>query len=182
MIYTLRMISNEVDDFIREIEIDGEDNFLTLHHFIQENLNYDSTLMASFFTTDDGWNKETEITLMDMMDGENPDLCVMDDAVIADFIQSNKQRMLYVFDFFAERGFFIEVCNIKEGKLDDPEIVKSEGKAPEQIQPDMLLDNSLPDDDEFDMEEEADDYFKYEEGIDEDVDLESFGLDYRDEY
>ncbi len=182
MIYTLRIISNETDDFIREIAIDGEDNFLTLHQFIQEHLHYDPSLMASFFTTDEGWNKETEIALMDMMDGENPDLRVMDDSVIADFMLSNKQRFLYIFDFFAERAFFMEVCDIKNGKMDDPQIVKAEGDAPEQILPELMTGNIIEDNDTYEMEEEADDFYKYDEGIDEDVDLESFGMDLREDY
>ncbi len=119
---------------------------------------------------------------MDMMDGENPDLCVMDVSVIADFIHSNKQRFLYIFDFFAERAFFMEVCDIKNGKMDDPIIVKAEGEAPEQILPDLMTGNDLEDDDIYEMEEEADDYYKYDEGIDEDVDLESFGMDLREDY
>ncbi|MBN2743941.1 MAG: hypothetical protein JXR39_08610 [Marinilabiliaceae bacterium] len=182
MIYTLRIISNESDDFIREVTIDGEDNFLTLHNFLQQEMNYDPSMMASFFTTDEGWNKETEITLMDMMDGENPDIRVMDQCVIADYVHSNKQRFLYVFDFFAERAFFMEICNIQNGSIPAPQIIKSEGDAPEQIMPDLMADNGDPDSDLLDVEDEADDFFKYEEGIDEDVDLDSFGMDFREDY
>ncbi len=116
--------------------------------------------------TDEGWNKETEITLMDMMDGENPDIRVMDQCVIADYVHSNKQRFLYVFDFFAERAFFMEICNIQNGTIPAPQIIKSEGDAPEQIMPDLMADNGEPDSDLLDVEDEADDFFKYEEGID----------------
>jgi len=182
MIYKFRVISSEVDDFIREIAVDGSHTFLNLHQFIQKDLNFDSSQMASFFTTDQDWQKETEITLIDMMDGENPDLVVMEHAPIADFMQSNKQRLLYVFDFFAERAFFIELFDIEDNTLTEPILLTSEGTPPEQILPELMLDDAAFDD-EFETEEELDDYFSNQDDFEEDMDFDNIDSgSFRDDY
>lgn len=180
MLYNLRLICSEVDDFLMEITIDGNDTFLTLHQFLQSELGYDPLQMASFFTTDQSWQKETEITLIDMGDNENPDLVVMDKACIEDYIQSARQRMLYVFDFFSERAFFIEVSGIEDGKLDEPILIKRQGVAPEQI---VMAGDSDNFSDEFEAEEELDDFFKNHDEFETGSDFDDLGLDiYREEY
>ena len=97
-------------------------------------------------------------------------------------IADMKMKLTFLGVFIFVLAFFMEVCDIKNGKMDDPIIVKAEGEAPEQILPDLMTGNDLEDDDIYEMEEEADDYYKYDEGIDEDVDLESFGMDLREDY
>jgi hypothetical protein len=182
MIYKFRVISNEIDDFVREIAIDGNQTFLAFHQFIQKELAYDPSQMASFFTTDHDWQKETEITLIDMMDGDNPDLVVMENAAITDYMQSNKQRLLYVFDFFAERAFFIELFDIEDGELSLPSLFLSQGNPPEQIMPDLMVDDGSFDD-EFDAEEELDDYFSNQDEFDEDMDFDNIDNgNFRDDY
>lgn len=183
MIYKFRLISSEVDDFVMEISVDSTDTFLTLHQFIQEKLGYDPSQMASFFTTDHQWNKETEITLLDMMDTENPDIVMMEKAMIADYIQSVKQRLLYVFDFFNERAFFMEVSGFEEGMLDDPICDKLTGTPPVQIEMDGMMGDDTSLNDEFETEEELDDFFSNHDSFEDESDFEDLGLDiYKDEY
>jgi hypothetical protein len=182
MLYKLRIICSEVDDFIMEVTVDGNDTFLTLHQFLQNELGYDPSQMASFFTTDHAWQKETEITLMDMGDNENPNLVVMDKAAIEDYIETSKQRLLYVFDFFSERAFFIEVCDITDGKMDEPILELRQGIAPEQIELSKILDGDVFED-EFEAEEEMDEFFRNHDEFEDESDLEDLGLDiYREDY
>ena len=67
MILLFRIISDEDQEFYRDLVIDGSDTFLDFHHVLQENLGYDPTHLASFFITNEDWEKEQEITLIDMM-------------------------------------------------------------------------------------------------------------------
>jgi hypothetical protein len=169
MIIKFRIISSETEDFIREIEIDSHCTFLTLHEFIQKELNYDSSQMASFFITDQGWMKETEITLIDMMENDNEALRVMDKTTLGEFLFEPKQRLLYVFDFFNERAFFMEIFEVTDGHCNTPCCIKTNGEPPAQIEIDnMLDDNNYDVSDEFDLLEEMDEFYREdEEGYDE---------------
>ena len=66
MIYKFLLISDEVDQFAREISIDSEATFLDLHNAILDSVNFTKDQITSFFICDDDWEKKTEITLMEM--------------------------------------------------------------------------------------------------------------------
>lgn len=170
MILKFRIISNENDDFILDIAIDGTSSFLALHQHIQKELSYDPMQMASFFITDHEWNKDFEITLMDMMGDESADIMTMEKAIIEDYIASNKQRMLYVFDLFSERAFFIETSDIQKGNIDSPITENIKGNAPLQLNIDLTstANDSL---DSFEVEEELDELYKGDDEIDDSYDI-----------
>ena len=68
MIYRFTIISDEVDDFVREIQIDPEATFYDFHEAILKSAGYTNDQMTSFFICDDDWEKEKEITLEEMDD------------------------------------------------------------------------------------------------------------------
>ncbi|MBR8534241.1 hypothetical protein KDU71_01600 [Carboxylicivirga sediminis] len=173
MIIYLRILSSEVDNFVNEMAIDDSMSFADLHSFIQNTLNYDATQMASFVITDSQWNKETEITLFDMADDDSDNIKVMQDTLLADHLFEEGQRMLYVFDFFSERAFFIEVIQTAKGQLEQPNSYRLEGEAPEQIKiSDFSEDISKPAIDQFDDEFDGTlDSMKFNELDDLDTDL-----------
>ena len=55
MVYKFRIISDEVDDFLREIKIDSEASFYDLHEAILKCTGYKDDQMTSFFICDDDW-------------------------------------------------------------------------------------------------------------------------------
>lgn len=136
------MISNEVKDFVRDIEIRSCQSFYDLHIAIQEDLHYDSSQIASFFLTNHDWEKELEFTLFDMTDDGKIPTIPMDKAILRDYMKEERQRFLYVFDFFNERAFFLELMDFaKELKLISyPRISLSKGSPPKQI----LFERNLP--------------------------------------
>ena len=154
MVIVLRALCGESDDFVREFEIDADSSFLTLHNFIQENLKFDEKQMASFFLTGRDWNKEQEITLLDMSDGENSQVLLMEATFLGDYIKSVKQRFIYVFDLFSERALFFEVTSIdKKRTLDEALCTVAAGVAPLQIlfeDPSQDPNSIMHDDDSFD--------------------------------
>ena len=60
MVYKFRILSDEVDAFVREIAIDSEATFLDLHKAILESVDYTPDQMSSFFLCNDDWEKETK--------------------------------------------------------------------------------------------------------------------------
>lgn len=167
MIYNFRVISNEVDDFIFEIAIDSKVRFVDLHSFIQKELSFDSSQITSFFITDADWNKEIEITLLDMME-ESDWHKVMDQVSLEDLLSQTRQRLLYTFDVFADRVLFMELTAMEEGNLQKPVCLRKEGTPPAAVA-----------DDDFKLPEGLNEEFN-SEGIEED-DL-SWGDENQDDY
>ena len=60
MIYKFRIVSDEVDNFRREICIDSDATFLDLHDAILDSVGFTKDQMTSFFICDDDWEKKTE--------------------------------------------------------------------------------------------------------------------------
>lgn len=133
MIFNFRLVSDEVDNFKREIEIDADDTFLDLRNAICDAVKYDRSEMCSFFLCDDSWEKEKEITLEDMGTDSDEDTYLMDECILSDYIDDEGQKLMFVFDYLTDRAFFLQLKKIITGKsLKDPVCTLSMGKAPEQ--------------------------------------------------
>ena len=115
MIYRFTIISDEVDDFVREIQIDPEATFYDFHEAILKSAGYTNDQMTSFFICDDDWEKEKEITLEEMDDNPEMDSWVMKETQLSELVEDEKQKLLYVFDYMTERCFFIELSEIITG-------------------------------------------------------------------
>ena len=83
MIYRFNLISDEVDDFKLEIQIDSDDTFLSLRNVILDAAGYTKDQMDSFIICDEEWNKEKEVTLTDMGADSDEDIWLMDERVTA---------------------------------------------------------------------------------------------------
>ena len=62
MLFRFLILSDEADDFKREIKIDSESTFLDLQNAILDSVGYTKDQMTSFFICDDDWSKKTEMT------------------------------------------------------------------------------------------------------------------------
>ena len=80
MIYTFRIVSDEVDNFKREIQIDADATFLDLRNAICNSVGYDKTQFSSFFLCDEGWERGQEISLEDMGSDSSEDVYLMEDT------------------------------------------------------------------------------------------------------
>jgi len=101
MIYRFTLISDEADDFIREIQIDPEATFYDFHEAIVKSVGYTDDQMTSFFICDDDWEKEKEVTLEEMDDNPEIDSWVMKDTQVSELVEDEKQKLLYVFEEMA---------------------------------------------------------------------------------
>ncbi len=165
MVLKFRLISNEQDDFIRDIEILDVQTFFHLHEAIQDNLHFDKSQIASFFICNQKWEKEQEITLFELSEEEAAKVLVMDNTKIGDYMQGTHDKMLYVYDIFNERLFFIELVEIlkQDTSIAYPCCSFEKGQAPQQIFMDAIfnsqpqeestpLDNASLDDEMFDQQ------------------------------
>jgi hypothetical protein len=128
---------------------------------IQDELEFDKSQMASFFLATDNWEKEEEFTLFDMGTGSS----TMEVAILEDIIFKKNQKLLYIFDFFNERGLFVEYTG--EAKEVDgreyPICANSKGLPPKQVlfggTSRKLYNNIVVSDDEDEDAPEVDELF-----------------------
>ncbi len=157
MVLKFRLISDEQDDFIRDIEILAEQTFFQFHMVVQENLHFDKSQIASFFICNRDWEKEQEITLFELSEEEAANVVTMDSAKIGDHVSEVHDKLMYVFDVFNERLFFIELVEKHPGDpaRKYPYCCLEQGKPPHQLLMDQLFgtdsftDNSFLDDHSF---------------------------------
>ena len=135
--YKFRVYFDEVEDFVRDVEISASDNFESLHHLLYECIGLKGNEFAAFSICDQKWNKQKEITLMDTSEeedmAEEPEYddedsfstksrlprFVMKDAILKDFITDPHQHILYEYDFIDPKTFYIEFQKVAQ--TDKPE-------------------------------------------------------------
>ena len=168
MIYKFVLVSNEVDDFMREISIDSEAKFIDLHNAILDSVKYTKDGITTFFLCNDDWEKEQEVSLFEMETSMDVDSYTMDGTVLSELINDEGQKLIYVFDNITDRSFYIELKDIVPGEdLDKPKCTAKTGVPPEQYMSedfsdltknvkggkDDVIDENFYGDEEFDIDE-----------------------------
>ena len=188
--YRFRILSEEQDEFLRDIEIKPGQTFKDFHDIILESVEIEGNELASFFICDPQWNKEREITLIDMglkvpdtdfdEDERKPvkvpiPVMIMEDVKIREVIEDPHQRILFEYNFLNPRTFFIELLKIVDAdpKKVYPVCVKKEGTLTPSTTPNFLSFLDDPDEDAMlgelnsliesgDLEEEIDENYTTE--------------------
>lgn len=133
MIFNFRVVSDEVDNFRRDIQIDADATFLDLRNAIYDSVGYDKNQMCSFFLCNNDWEREREITLEDMGLDASEDAYIMEDTILSDELEDEGQRLMLTFDYLNDRSFFMELKKTEPGKsLVDALCSSAMGTAPKQ--------------------------------------------------
>ena len=136
-IYKFRVLLESKEEIFRDIEIRSTQNFDDLHEIIVAAFGFDNSQMASFYLSNEDWEKGQEITLFDMQIEENEQekVLVMADTIINSQINCVGCHLLYSYDFLDMKNFFIELIEIKVKEDKDafyPKVVYSQGDVPIQ--------------------------------------------------
>jgi hypothetical protein len=162
MIYKFRVILDAEEDVFRDIAIASGDSLEDLHNSIVNAFGFDGQEMASFYTCDDSWNQEDEISLFDGGDvpGEQK---TMADYALSDMLGEDQTKIIYVYDFLNMWTFFVELAAIEQPQPGEsyPAMLFAHGEMPDSA-PEKEFG---ADENEFDFEDD---------GYDED-DLDAFG-------
>ena len=138
MIYHFVVLSDEVDNFRREIDIDAEATFQELNDLLLKTCAYKKDLMTSFFVCDEFWEKKKEITAVAMHDDpEKEPAPLMEHTHLSDIISEkdakNKLNLLFEFDIMCERYLYMQLKEVRDHEhLLQPVITLEKGKAPKQ--------------------------------------------------
>lgn len=163
-----RVVLDHDKDVFRDIEISTEDSFLSLHDIIQEAFGFDNSQMASFYVSNEDWEKGQEITLMSVQDPEESGqpIWLMDEIELSSIIFEMGQKLIYVFDFMLMWCFYIDVIKVVEveEKVILPRIIQSYGDAPDQYSKsgEITFDSNeiIPDIEDDTTEDELEDLFR----------------------
>jgi len=133
MICIFEVSSLEAPEFKRLIHIDSKHTFEDLHRTIQNTSDFDSSQLASFYITDQLWRKQIEISSLDS-GSETPKIRSMRHTKMDEYISEIGQKLVYVFDFFNERLFYLELKEkLMKTDLKEPFVAYEKGFAPSQF-------------------------------------------------
>ena len=138
----------EDDSVYRDIAIRHTQSFHDLHEAILKAYEFDSKHKATFFRSNDHWQRGREISL-EVYDREYkaPPL-LMKDTTIGSEIRDPNQKFIYLYDFNKNWGFLVELINVSKEenpRLIYPATVRTEGIAPSQYGTKGLLGEKFAD-------------------------------------
>lgn len=119
-------------EVFRDIVISDSSDFETFYRAIINAFELKGDQMASFYVSNEAWDKGHEINLMDMSyddDALDQPANVMSKAILRDFITASNQKFILIYDFLAMQIFLIELIENDLPNPTKPELVLSVGEA-----------------------------------------------------
>lgn len=166
-LYKFRVIIDTEQDVFRDIEIETDATFETLHQSILDAFDFEEGEMASFYMSNDEWEKGLEISLMDL--GGADEGLAMANTTLTEMVSKPGDKILYVYDFLRMWIFYVELMEVKKDKPSTiyPRVALAYGDAPAQDSKemeDMFAEGGADYSDELEeMEEEEEDEFGTDE-------------------
>lgn len=159
-ILKFRIYLEEDDSVYRDIAIRHTQSFYDLHEAILKAYEFDSRHKATFFRSNDHWQRGREISL-EVYDKEYKAApLVMKDTTIGSEIRDPNQKFIYLYDFNKNWGFMVELINVSKEenlRLVYPATVRVEGIAPSQYGTKGLLGEKFADvEEKYDLSQVAD--------------------------
>lgn len=134
-ILKFRVYFEEDDSVYRDIAIKHKQHFADLHKAILKAYEFDSKHSATFFRSNDSWQRGREISLEKYdKDYVMPPLLMAETTIGTEIFDPN-QKFIYLYDFNRNWNFLIELINVSKEenpKIDYPATVRVEGIAPSQ--------------------------------------------------
>ena len=143
-----RIYFEEDDSVYRDVAIRHTQTFYELHEAILKAYEFDNKHKATFFRSNDHWQRGKEITLEKYdKDYAAPPL-MMNETTIGSQIRDPNQKFIYLYDFNKNWGFLVELINVakeENPRLAYPATVRVEGIAPSQYGTKGLLGEKFAD-------------------------------------
>jgi hypothetical protein len=134
-ILKFRIYFEEDDSVYRDVAIKHTQSFNELHTAILKAYEFDSKHQATFYRSNDNWQRGREISLEKYDRNYKVAPLLMKDTTIGSEIRDPNQKFVYVYDFAKNWSFLVELISVSKeesSKLDYPAVVKKEGIGPSQ--------------------------------------------------
>lgn len=169
------------EEIFRDIVLSSNENFEIFYRAIITAFEFSGQELASFYVSNENWDKGHEIALMDMELNESLNSpSIMKETILSDMTTGHGQRFILVYDFLRMWCFLIELVETMPETYDNPMLDIAMGDAPDEMSkeidfgadgamnPSMDLGNDI--DDIFSDLPDDDDEFSGFENID-DIDI-----------
>jgi Plasmid pRiA4b ORF-3-like protein len=144
----------------RDIVVTHKQNFNLLHTTILKAYDFDSKHQATFYRSNDNWDRGREISLEKYNKAYQAPPLFMADTTIGSEIKDTNQKFIYVYDFAKNWTFLVELINIdkeENPKVSYPSITRKEGIGPQQYGTKSLLGERFNDiEEKYDLAEAND--------------------------
>jgi hypothetical protein len=149
-----RVYWEEDESVYRDIAIKPNQTFLMFHQSILQAFEFDNKHKATFFRSNDNWQRGREIILEKDAAPRKAEPLLMEDTPIAAAVKDPNQKFIYLYDFAKSWTFLVELIGVSKdenNKLSYPACVRKEGLAPSQYGTKGLVGDKL-----VEMEEKYD--------------------------
>lgn len=158
-ILKFRAYLEEDESIYRDIVIKHTQHFIDLHQTILKAYEFDNKHQATFYRSNDNWQRGREITLEKYDKTYAAEPLLMQDTIIGSEIKETNQKFVYVYDFAKNFTFLVELINISKEenpKVTYPSCVRVEGIGPSQYGTKSLLGDKFADvEEKYDLTEAA---------------------------
>ena len=158
-ILKFRVYFQEDESIYRDIAIRHTDNFLNLHHAILKSYEFDSKHQATFYRSNDAWQRGREISLEKYEKAYKAEPLIMTETAISSEIRDPNQKFIYEYDFTKLWHFMVELINVdkeENKKITYPSCVRTEGITPSQYGTKGLVDKRLAEmEEKYDLKPDA---------------------------
>lgn len=165
--YKVRVILDVEEDVIRTLVVDEHQTLEKLHIQIANAFGFDGNEMASFYTSDNGWNQGEEIPLFNM--SETGVGLSMTTCILNEILPHQNDKLIYVYDFLEMWTFYVEVIEKTEEKISETKIILSVGDVPKEAPNKVFESDKIVDD----FDSEFNDSFNDFDNID-DIDFDKY--------
>jgi hypothetical protein len=173
-ILKFRVYWEEEDAIYRDVLVKHTQNFADFHQIILKAFEFDQKHDATFFRSNDKWQRGREIS-KEVYQKEYPVApLLMDETTIGSEIMDTNQHFIYLYDFNKAWTFLVELIQVIKNadadmSLEYPVISRIEGVGPMQYGTKGLLGEKFADiEEKYDLTETGEGFG--EEGEDEDTD------------
>lgn len=166
-----RIYFEDDDSIYRDVAIRHTQTFFDLHEAILKAYEFDNKHKATFFRSNDHWQRGREISLEVYEKDYKAQPLLMKDTTVGNEIKNPGQKFIYNYDFNKNWSFLLELISVSKeenGKLSYPATVRTEGIAPSQYGTKGLLGEKFADvEEKYDLTQGAEGFAeKDEEGED----------------
>jgi len=171
-ILKFRVYFEEDDSIYRDVAIKHTQSFTDLHGIILKAYEFDSKHQATFYRSNDTWQRGREISLEKYDRNYKVPPLLMKDTTIGSEIRDPNQKFVYLYDFAKNWSFLVELINVSKeesSKLEYPGVVRREGIGPSQYGVKGLVGDKLTEvEEKYDLTRGAEGFGVEGEGSDED--------------
>ena len=158
-ILRFRIYWEDDDSVYRDVAIRHTQNFQDLHLAILKSFEFDSRHMATFYRSNDNWQRGREISLDKYEKDYKVEPLIMQEVAIGTEISNPNQKFIYEYDFNKFWHFMVELIQVdkeENGKITYPTCIRTEGIAPSQYGTKGLVDSRLAEmEEKYDLRPDA---------------------------